>query len=238
MPINPVIAGYAEELRAIRRDAIAASGQFLTALQTIVARTVDPLDAAVVSACSIFGGDPEAWSVIPDEVTLRGTARAYRPAVRDHLEAAIGRIAAGMSAALGVTADYRFIRRNPPVVNDPVVTETAARAAASVVGDRRVVHDFPPSTAGDVSLSCPRRCPAPMSGSAMDPPRMEGCTTTAAMNSTTMPWSPAPASGRRWWSRNWWWMSKQRIFGFPTDQRRPASGHEGRCDPRHGLPIR
>lgn len=131
------------------RDAITASGQFLTALQTIVARNVDPLDAAVVSACSIFGGDPEAWSVIPDEVTLRGTARAYRPEARDNLEAAIGRIAGGVSAALDVTADYRFIRRNPPVVNDPAVTETAARAAASVVGEGRVVHDFPPSTAGD-----------------------------------------------------------------------------------------
>ena len=98
------------------RDPIAAAGQFLTALQTIVARSVDPLDAAVVSACSIQGGDPEAWSVIPDDVTLRGTARAYRPEVRDHLEAAIGRIAGGVAAALDVAAEYRFIRRNPPVV--------------------------------------------------------------------------------------------------------------------------
>ena len=131
------------------RDPISAAGQFLTALQTIVARSVDPLDAAVVSACSIQGGDPEAWSVIPDDVTLRGTARAYRPEVRDHLEASIGRIADGVAAALDVTAEYRFIRRNPPVVNDPTVTETAARAAEAVVGEDRVVRDFPPSTAGD-----------------------------------------------------------------------------------------
>ena len=131
------------------RDPITASGQFLTALQTIVARSVDPLDAAVVSACSIFGGDPDAWSVIPDEVTLRGTARAYRPEVRDHLQAAIGRIADGVATALDVTASYRYIRRIPPVVNDPGVTAKAARAAMSVVGSERVVRDFPPSTAGD-----------------------------------------------------------------------------------------
>ena len=131
------------------RDPIVAAGQFLTALQTIVARQTDPLDSAVVSACSIFGGDPDAWSVIPDEVTVRGTARAYRPAVRDHLETAIGRIACGVAAGLGVAAEYRFIRRNPPVVNDPAVTAKAALAAASVVGPTRVVHDFPPSTAGD-----------------------------------------------------------------------------------------
>ena len=114
------------------RDPIAASGQFLTALQTIVARSVDPLDAAVVSACSIAGGDPDAWSVIPDRVTLRGTARAYRPAVRDRLESAIGRIAAGVAAALEVTAEYRFLRRNPPVVNDPEITARAARPSACI----------------------------------------------------------------------------------------------------------
>ncbi len=131
------------------RDPITAAGQFLTALQTIVARTVDPLDAAVVSVCSIFGGDSEAWSVIPDDVALRGTARAYRPEVRDTLETAIGRIAAGVAAGLDVAAEYRFIRRNPPVVNDPAVTARAAQAAESVVGPARVVRDFPPSTAGD-----------------------------------------------------------------------------------------
>ena len=131
------------------RDPIVAAGQFLTAIQAIVARSVDPLDAAVVSACSLFGGDPEAWSVIPDEVTVRGTARAYRPAVRDHLEAAIGRIAAGVATGLDVTAEYRFIRRNPPVVNDPAATERARRAAQAVVGADGVIGDFPPSTAGD-----------------------------------------------------------------------------------------
>ena len=131
------------------RDPVMAAGQFLTALQSIVARSVDPLEAAVVSACSLQGGDPEAWSVIPDDVTLRGTARAYRAEVRDHLEASIGRIADGVAAALDVTAEYRFVRRNPPVVNDPTVTETAARAAEAVVGEARVVRDFPPSTAGD-----------------------------------------------------------------------------------------
>jgi hippurate hydrolase len=131
------------------RDPIAASGQFLSALQTIVSRRVDPLQAAVVSACSIRAGDPEAWNVIPDDVTIRGTARAYTPEVRDLLEAEIGRMARGIAAANDIAVDYRFIRRIPPVVNHPEAAARARAAAEAVVGAERVITEFPPSTAGD-----------------------------------------------------------------------------------------
>ncbi|MEM1314791.1 MAG: amidohydrolase, partial [Pseudomonadota bacterium] len=59
------------------RDAVTAAGHFLTGLQTIPGRVVDPLQPAVVSACSIQAGDPKALNVIPDEVRIGGTARAY-----------------------------------------------------------------------------------------------------------------------------------------------------------------
>jgi amidohydrolase len=131
------------------RDPIAASGQFLSAIQTIVSRRVDPLQAAVVSACSIRAGDPEAWNVIPDDVTIRGTARAYTPEVRDLLEVEIGRIARGLAAANEIAVDYRFIRRIPPVVNHPEAAARASAAAERVVGPERVITEFPPSTAGD-----------------------------------------------------------------------------------------
>ena len=58
------------------KDPITASGYFLTSLQTIVGRAVDPLQPAVVSACSIQAGDPRALNVIPDSVEIGGTARA------------------------------------------------------------------------------------------------------------------------------------------------------------------
>ena len=131
------------------RDAIAATGQFLTALNTIVSRQVDPLHAAVVSACSIRAGDPEAWNVIPDQVTIRGTARAYTADNRDLLEREIGILAEGAAKMLGIRADYRFIRRIAPVVNDPAATASARRAAETTVGAGNIIDDFPPSTAGD-----------------------------------------------------------------------------------------
>lgn len=129
------------------RDPIPASGQFMAALQTIVGRIVDPLQPAVVSACSLRAGDPEALNVIPDEVAIGGTARAYSPEVRDQLEAGIGQLAHGIAAAHGLRAEYEFIRRIPPVVNDPEVTAVALAAARRSAGSVRTA--FPPSTAGD-----------------------------------------------------------------------------------------
>jgi hippurate hydrolase len=130
------------------RDAITAAGHFLSALQTIPARMIDPLEPAVVSACSVRAGDPQALNVIPDKVEIGGTARAYTPAVRDQLEQCIGQLAQGIAATFGIRAQYEYIRRIPPVVNDADATALALRAASSV-SKRAVRTDFPRSTAGD-----------------------------------------------------------------------------------------
>jgi hippurate hydrolase len=130
------------------RDPITAAGIFLSSLQTIVGRIVDPLQPAVVSACSLQAGDPKALNVIPDIVEIGGTARAYSPEVRDQLEEEIGRLAHGTAAMFGIAADYRFERRIPPVVNDRDATERALGAAADVFGHKAQTR-FPPSTAGD-----------------------------------------------------------------------------------------
>lgn len=130
------------------RDAITASGHFLSSLQTIVGRLIDPLQPAVVSACSLHAGDPEALNVIPDFVEIGGTARAYSPEVRDQLETEIGRLAQGIAKTFGIEADYRYIRRIPPVINDPDAAADALTIARSVCAGN-VRTDFAPSTAGD-----------------------------------------------------------------------------------------
>ncbi|MEK1894634.1 MAG: M20 aminoacylase family protein [Rhizobium sp.] len=130
------------------KDPITAAGTFLASLQTIVGRVVDPLQPAVVSACSLRAGDPKALNVIPDIVEIGGTARAYSPDVRDQLEEEIGRLATGTAAMFGIALDYQFERRIPPVVNDANATERALGAAVAVFGEN-VRTNFPPSTAGD-----------------------------------------------------------------------------------------
>lgn len=130
------------------RDAMTAAAHFLTAIHTIVARIVDPLQPAVVSACAISGGDFRALNVIPDNVRIGGTARAYVPQVRDQLENEIGTLAQGIATTFGIRASYDFKRRIPPVVNAAGPTSVALKAAKAATG-RPVVTDFPPSTAGD-----------------------------------------------------------------------------------------
>ncbi|WP_392709553.1 M20 aminoacylase family protein [Rhizobium ruizarguesonis] len=130
------------------RDPITAAGTFLSSLQTIVGRVVDPLQPAVVSACFLQAGDPKALNVIPDIVEIGGTARAYSPEVRDQLETEIGRLAHGTAAMYGIAVDYAFERRIPPVVNDADATARALGAAGAVFNEK-VRTSFPPSTAGD-----------------------------------------------------------------------------------------
>ncbi|MCL4676295.1 MAG: M20/M25/M40 family metallo-hydrolase, partial [Pararhodobacter sp.] len=131
------------------RDPITAAGHFLAALHSIVARVVDPLEPAVVSACAIEAGDFKALNVIPDTARVAGTARAYSPGVRDQLEAEIGTIARGIAQTFGLSARYQFTRRIPPVLNDADTTTRALAAARAALGEDRVRTAFAPSTAGD-----------------------------------------------------------------------------------------
>jgi hippurate hydrolase len=130
------------------KDPITVAATFLSSLQTIVGRVIDPLQPAVVSACSLKAGDPQALNVIPAIVEIGGTARAYSPAVRDQLEEEIGRLARGAAAMYGIAVDYEFERRIPPVVNDADATARALSAARVVFGEK-VQTSFAPSTAGD-----------------------------------------------------------------------------------------
>jgi hippurate hydrolase len=130
------------------KDSVTATGTFLSGLQMIIGRVVDPLQPAVVSACSIQAGNPKALNVIPDEVKIGGTARAYTPLVRDQLEKEIGRLAQGVASMFDIDFDYQFVRRIPPVINDPQITANALLAAKAVCKDK-VLTDYPPSTAGD-----------------------------------------------------------------------------------------
>lgn len=131
------------------RDAVTAAGHFLTALHTIVARIVDPLQPAVISACALQGGSFEALNVIPDEVRIGGTARTYSAEVRDQVEYEIGALASGVAIMAGIVADYRYMRGMPPVINDADAAMRALAAARSALGEEKVLTAFPPSTAGD-----------------------------------------------------------------------------------------
>ena len=93
-------------------DPIVAASAIVQALQTIVSRNVNPVDAGVVSVTQFNGG--ETWNVIPDEVVLRGTTRAFRPATQDLLEARLREIAEGVAPAPGARGRGADARRGAP----------------------------------------------------------------------------------------------------------------------------
>ncbi len=135
------VGGHAAYPSTCRDPMMAALG-IGQALQTIVARSSDPLDPLVVSITQIHGGS--AMNVIPETVTLAGTVRSFSPTNRDLAEARITEIVAGQAASYGVTAKVDYQRNYPPTVNHADQTTKAADIAAEIVGADRVDRDYPP----------------------------------------------------------------------------------------------
>ena len=128
-------------------DPIVTAANIITAFQTVASRNTHPVDSAVVSVTQIHAGD--AWNVIPEQVLLRGTARAFKPAVRDLIERRMNEIVDGIAAAHGASASFTYRRGYPPTVNHERETEIAASVAASVVGEANVDRNPMPTMGGE-----------------------------------------------------------------------------------------
>ena len=113
-------------------DPIVAGSLIVSALQTIVARSVEPSQAAVVSVGQFDAGT--ASNVIASRARLHGTLRALEPAVRAQLVDAVRRIAESTAGAQGVSATVEIVAGTPAVLNAPEATSLARDAAALVVG--------------------------------------------------------------------------------------------------------
>jgi hippurate hydrolase len=128
-------------------DPIVVAAAIVQALQSIVARNMEPVEAGVVTIGSIQGG--HIYNVIPETVRMLGTARWFAPEVGDLLEARVVKLATRIAEAFGATADARFIRSYPATINDPDAVAMCRRAAAAVVGDSRVQHMDKPTMGGE-----------------------------------------------------------------------------------------
>ncbi len=113
-------------------DPIAVAAQVVSALQTIVSRNVDPLEAAVISVTTIHGGD--AHNIIPDSVEIGGAIRCFDKDLRELLRRRLVETANGVCEALGARASIEFVNEFPAVLNWPEPTDLAASVAAEVAG--------------------------------------------------------------------------------------------------------
>jgi hippurate hydrolase len=117
-------------------DPVATAAQVISALQSIVSRNVNPLDAAVVSVTKIHGGD--AYNIIPDTVELAGAIRCFDSAQRTMLKRRVVEVVQGVCSAMGATASVEYVSGYPAVMNWDEPTALAAKVAASVAGDDQV----------------------------------------------------------------------------------------------------
>ncbi|SLN76043.1 M20 aminoacylase family protein [Roseisalinus antarcticus] len=115
-------------------DSNVVAAHVTLALQTIVSRTVDPVEQCVVSVTALESSS-QAYNVLPQRVRMLGTVRTLNEAVRDLAEERLNTIAKGTAEAFGATARVVYKRNYPVMANHEAETGHAADAARAVAGD-------------------------------------------------------------------------------------------------------
>jgi hippurate hydrolase len=123
-------------------DALVIGAQIVTALQTVVSRSIDPGVSAVVS-CTEFITDG-IRNAIPSNVIIRGDTRSYSPDVQSTLAKRMREICEGICAAGGAECIFEYTHEFVPTINTPACVAAAVEAACTVVGTENVDADVAP----------------------------------------------------------------------------------------------
>ena len=124
-------------------DPIVTGAEIVTALQRVVSRSANPIEATVISVTQFHAGTNT--NVIPETANIKGTCRALSRSVLDMIEARMEQVVKGIAAAHGLKAEFTYDRRYPVLVNTQEETFKAIKAAQSVVGEENVATDHPPT---------------------------------------------------------------------------------------------
>jgi amidohydrolase len=130
-------------------DPVLAAAHVVTAVQSITARNVSPLESAVVSVTFFHGG--EAFNVIPPQVKLQGTIRTFKPQVRQRVLERFNQVVAGVGQAMGCQVEVDVRPLTPAVVNDPQVARLVRTVAEELWPDGVVSDKF--STMGSEDMA-------------------------------------------------------------------------------------
>jgi amidohydrolase len=112
-------------------DSIVVASQGVTALQTIVARNVDPIESAVVTIGKFHAGT--ACNVIADSAKLAGTVRYFNPNYAGYFQQRIEQVIAGVCQSHGATYALDYHSLYPPVINDGAIADLVRSVAETVV---------------------------------------------------------------------------------------------------------
>lgn len=112
-------------------DSIVVAAQIVNALQTIVARNVNPIDSAVVTVGEFHAGT--AHNVIADTARMDGTVRYFNPAYKDYFKQRVEQIIAGVCQSHGARYNLEYWSLYPPVINDAGMAELVRTVAQEVI---------------------------------------------------------------------------------------------------------
>ncbi|WP_316237407.1 M20 aminoacylase family protein [Bradyrhizobium sp. SZCCHNR1015] len=129
-------------------DPIIAAAQIVTALQTIVARNVDPVESAVLSITRFHAGTT-ADNIIPQTAIIGGTVRTLDEDIRRLMDERFKGLVTALASGMGVEAEIDYEWGYPVVINHAEQTAFAADVARSVVGPDQVITDMPPRLGGE-----------------------------------------------------------------------------------------
>jgi amidohydrolase len=122
-------------------DSVLVGAQLIAALQSVVSRSVDPLDSAVLSICEFHAGN--ARNVIPQTAELKGTVRTLTAEVRELMEKRVREVVAGVAQMTGAKIDLVYERGYPVTVNHASQTDFATKVAREIAGDGNVLEMAP-----------------------------------------------------------------------------------------------
>jgi amidohydrolase len=124
-------------------DTIVAGSALVQALQSLVSRNTDPLEAAVVSVTRFHAG--HADNVLPESAVIGGTVRSLTPQMQDQLEEGMRRVCNGIEVTYRVRIDMQYSRGYPPTINAADPTFIAREVARQVIGGEHVLTHLKPS---------------------------------------------------------------------------------------------
>lgn len=128
-------------------DAIVSAAHIITGLQSIISRSVSPLDSAVITIATIHGG--YRYNVIPDIVKLEGTVRTISPETQSQMSELITRTAKGIAESLGSTCDVEYVKGYPPLINDSGLAALAGESVKKIHGEDSVIFAEHPELGGE-----------------------------------------------------------------------------------------
>lgn len=131
-------------------DPIQAAAQLIASMQSLVSRTVDPLEGAVLTVGQIQGGS--TYNVIPEECALKGTLRTHDEAVRQGLKERLDALRRGIAGGLGLESRIAWVEGCPPTVNHPGMAALARRAAERALGAGSWIEPKPTMAGEDFSF--------------------------------------------------------------------------------------